>query len=225
TALLLDEDTCATNFMIRDRRMQMLIPKANEPITPFVDRVEALYRDYGVSTIMVMGGSGEYFDAATVVIGMTAFEPQDLTQQAKAIAQQYGTPHLRDVDGKFGDLSPRRLIPPKRQRRGRIRVRDITQLNLDSAVVDLSALQLVDAAQTRAVGCAVLRLLDMPPSDLPDGEFQPLAVRLSQLMAQLDCRGLDLLFQTPDGDLAEFRRFELAAALSRLRGLCLEPYG
>ncbi|MCP4654991.1 MAG: ABC-ATPase domain-containing protein, partial [bacterium] len=37
--LLIDEDTSATNFMIRDRRMQVLVRKSSEPITPFVDRI------------------------------------------------------------------------------------------------------------------------------------------------------------------------------------------
>ena len=59
--LLIDEDTSATNFMIRDRRMQELVKKAHEPITPFIDKVRQLYRDQGVSTLLVMGGSGDYF--------------------------------------------------------------------------------------------------------------------------------------------------------------------
>jgi predicted ABC-class ATPase len=66
--LLVDEDTAATNFMIRDRRMQQLIAKDKEPITPFIDKVRQLYTDYGVSTILVMGGSGDYFDVADTVI-------------------------------------------------------------------------------------------------------------------------------------------------------------
>src|SRR6476469_2674871 len=68
--LLVDEDTAATNFMIRDRRMQELIAKDKEPITPFIDKVKLLYADCGVSTILVMGGSGDYFDVADTVIAM-----------------------------------------------------------------------------------------------------------------------------------------------------------
>jgi predicted ABC-class ATPase len=82
--LLVDEDTAATNFMIRDRRMQQLIAKDKEPITPFIDKVRQLYTDYGVSTILVMGGSGDYFDVADTVIAMENFQPQDVTEKAKA---------------------------------------------------------------------------------------------------------------------------------------------
>jgi predicted ABC-class ATPase len=73
--------------MIRDRRMQQLIAKDKEPITPFIDKVRQLYTDYGVSTILVMGGSGDYFDVADTVIAMENFQPEDVTEKAQAIAQ------------------------------------------------------------------------------------------------------------------------------------------
>jgi predicted ABC-class ATPase len=92
--LLVDEDTAATNFMIRDRRMQQLIAKDKEPITPFIDKVRQLYTDYGVSTILVMGGSGDYFDVADTVIAMENFQPEDVTEKAKAIAKA-------NIDGTY----------------------------------------------------------------------------------------------------------------------------
>jgi predicted ABC-class ATPase len=84
--LLLDEDTSATNFMIRDRRMQMLVEKGQEPITPFVDKVRQLYDEMAISTVLVMGGSGDYFQVADQVIQMTDYRPQDVTRRAQAIA-------------------------------------------------------------------------------------------------------------------------------------------
>ena len=77
--LLLDEDTCATNFMIRDRRMQALINAKQEPITPFIDQVRNLYHQCQISSILVIGGCGDYFDVADTVIAMDQFEPQDKT--------------------------------------------------------------------------------------------------------------------------------------------------
>lgn len=74
--LLLDEDTCATNLMVRDQRMRALVPDEHEPITPFVDRVRALYRDRGVSTVLVTGGSGAFLDVADLVIAMDATGPR-----------------------------------------------------------------------------------------------------------------------------------------------------
>ncbi|PJF38000.1 MAG: ATPase, partial [Phototrophicales bacterium] len=107
--LLIDEDTAATNFMIRDRRMQQLIAKTSEPITPFVDKVEQLYREHQVSTILVMGGSGDYFEAANTVIAMENFEANDLTAQAKAIAAAYDNIRLHEGGQSFGQITPRTL--------------------------------------------------------------------------------------------------------------------
>ena len=86
--LLMDEDTCATNFMIRDARMQALIASNQEPITPLVDRIGELHKDLGVSTLLVMGGSGDYFDSADQVIAMESFQPKLVTAKAKQIVQE-----------------------------------------------------------------------------------------------------------------------------------------
>jgi len=79
TCLLMDEDTCATNFMIRDARMRALIAPAGEPIIPFLDRVRDLYDVHGVSTVLVMGGVGDYFEMADTVLVMEKWEPRDDT--------------------------------------------------------------------------------------------------------------------------------------------------
>ncbi|KAG8345436.1 putative ATPase of the ABC class [Trypanosoma vivax] len=84
--LLLDEDTCATNLMYRDGLMQALVPREQEPITPFVERVEDLSRNHSVSSIMVVGGSGQYFPHANVVLVMKSYQTYDCTSQAKEIA-------------------------------------------------------------------------------------------------------------------------------------------
>ena len=87
--VLIDEDTAAMNFMIRDRQMQALIEKEKEPITPFVDKVRQLYDDYGISTILVMGGSGDYFAVADTVIAMDDYQPRIVTKEAKANRTQF----------------------------------------------------------------------------------------------------------------------------------------
>ena len=86
--LLIDEDTSATNFMIRDERMQQLIPAKDEPITPFVQRIRPLFTEKGVSTILVAGGSGAFFDVADHVIALNSYVPNDVTVQAHSIANR-----------------------------------------------------------------------------------------------------------------------------------------
>ena len=85
--LLIDEDRSATNFMIRDAKMKSLIKK--EPITPFTDRVREL-AERGVSTILVIGGSGEYLGPADRVYLMDEYRISDATARAKEIWRSSG---------------------------------------------------------------------------------------------------------------------------------------
>lgn len=85
--LLIDEDTSATNFMIRDERMRRLIPDDREPITPLVARVRELWEDHGISTVIVAGGSGAFIDVADTVIAMDAYTPYDVTERARELRE------------------------------------------------------------------------------------------------------------------------------------------
>jgi len=218
--LLVDEDTAATNFMIRDRRMQQLIAKDKEPITPFIDKVRQLYTDYGVSTILVMGGSGDYFDVADTVIAMENFQPQDVTEKAKAIAQQHSTERTPEGGEQFGQITPRVPLPesidPSRgQREVKLKVRDVDEVVFGTEEIDLSAVeQIVEAGQLRAIASAIV---------YAKGQYingrRTLPEILNGVMADLESQGLDILSNLPEGDLVLFRRFELAAALNRLRTL------
>ncbi len=86
---LIDEDTSATNFMIRDELMQRVIHRDSEPIIPFIDRVEELYQRFGISTILVAGSCGSYFHKAGCIIQMKQYRPLDITQTAKAEAEAF----------------------------------------------------------------------------------------------------------------------------------------
>ncbi|MGF1567035.1 MAG: ABC-ATPase domain-containing protein [Nodosilinea sp.] len=219
-ALLVDEDTSATNFMIRDRRMQALITKDREPITPFVDKVRQLYTDYGISTVLVMGGSGDYFDVADTVIAMDEFCPQDVTTQARGIAAKYQT--ARDLEGgsHFGTLTPRMIQPqsidPSRGRRDvSLKARDVDRLQIGTEAIELSAVeQLVEPGQVRAIAEAIVYGQSHYMTD-----NAPLSAVIAAVMADVDQYGLDCLSEWPMGDLVSFRGLELAAAINRLRSL------
>ncbi|MGB8686768.1 MAG: ABC-ATPase domain-containing protein [Microcoleus sp.] len=218
--LLVDEDTAATNFMIRDRRMQKLIAKAQEPITPFIDKVRQLYADYGVSTILVMGGSGDYFDVADTVISMDNFQAYDVTQKAKEIAKNYSTSRAGEGGENFGKISQRVPIPasldPSRGRRDvRVKVRDVDELAFGTEEIDLAAVeQIVDSGQLRAIAAAMV----YAKQQYMDGK-RTLSEIIDLVMADIDDGGMDILSPFPEGDFAMFRRFELAAAINRLRSL------
>jgi predicted ABC-class ATPase len=218
--LLVDEDTAATNFMIRDHRMQLLIAKNQEPITPFIDKVRQLYRDYEVSTILVMGGSGDYFDVADTVIAMENFQAQDVTTRAREIASQYASERRPEGGKHFGSLTPRvlsadSLNPSRGQHLVKWKVRDIDTLLFGTDNIDLFGVeQIAEVGQLRAIAAAMV----YAQQQYLDGQHT-LAEILDRTMADIEAKGLDILTPFPSGDLVMCRRFELVAAINRLRSL------
>ena len=97
--------------MIRDRRMEALIEKRHEPITPFLDRVRQMYSEHGVSTVLVMGGSGDYFEAADTVISMVEYVPVDSTEEAREVARVYPTGRQGAQMGAFEPSLRRKPMP------------------------------------------------------------------------------------------------------------------
>lgn len=217
--LLLDEDTSATNFLIRDARVQALVAREDEPITPLIDRVRPLHRELGVSTVLVVGGAGDYFDVADTVIGLRAYRPYDATAAAHAVAARLPTARRAEAEA-WSDLRERVPLPESIDpRRGRhpvdVQAREAARLRFGEHDVDLSGVeQLVEAAQTRAIG----RALAWARGRALDGRT-PIGPALRALLAELEAAGLDALDERIVGEYAEFRRFELAATLGRLRTL------
>ncbi len=221
TALLLDEDTSATNFMVRDARMQALVGREREPITPFIDRVRELYEDLGVSTVLVMGGCGDYFEVADRVLEMHDFLPRDVTGEAQAIAMASRTGRASDARAPITAAAPRvpvaaSIDPSKGRANVRVDARGRDTLGLGEEVIDLRAVeQLVDPSQLRAIGHLLAHAREhalRPGTTLPE--------MLDELETLLDEQGLDALSRR--ADLARPRRFEIAAALGRLRTLQVE---
>ncbi len=219
SVLLIDEDTAATNMMIRDRRMQELVADENEPITPFIDRARALYRDAGVSSVLVVGGSGDYFDIADTVIRMEAYRPEDVTVEARAIAARYATGRLTRANEVFPPfrhrVPDRRSIDPRRgKHEAKVTAVGLRTIRFGLHEIDLSAVgQIVDPAQTAAIGRAILLA-----RDAMDGE-RTLRDAVAIVMRAIARGGPDVLSPYPSGDYAAFRPCELAAAINRLRTL------
>lgn len=219
--LLIDEDTSATNFMIRDARMQCLVRKDREPITPFVDRVRELWENLGISSVIVVGGSGDYLDVADTVIMMDSYRPVHVTDRARQVARDI--PTGRSPESPEPLTSPRSRCPipdsfdPRRGRKTRIRARGLEEIQFGREDIDLGGVeQLVHPSQTRAVG-DIIHLLARKHFD---GDTSLLA-GLEKCMEELMEGGLDLLspFEGHPGDYAWVRPLEIGAAINRLRTL------
>lgn len=217
--LLIDEDTSATNFMIRDHRMQKLVSKDKEPITPFIDKVRQLYNDLGVSTVLVIGGSGDYFDVADQVICMVEYRPYDVTTESRAIAEEYRIERRAEGGEHFGAIIERiplahSLNPSKGKREVKISSKGLHSIAFGTHTIDLGSVeQLVDASQTRAIGDAVYY-----STRYMDGKKTVRQI-VDALLKDIAEKGLDVIGARTAGDYAAFRGLELAAALNRLRTL------
>ncbi|KAI4723085.1 hypothetical protein E4T48_00752, partial [Aureobasidium sp. EXF-10727] len=220
--IIVDEDTSATNLLVRDERMQMLIK--NEPITPLVSKVRALYDQHGVSTIIVVGGLGDWLDVAHCVIGMDSYIPRDLTKEAQDLVKRM--PRRVMQDKKYGTLSDRSVgFPaavlhdktPYAKRKDFISIytdRTLQDPSQNEAGIDISGVeQLVEVGQTRTIAHSIRALALAEDSE---------GVHLNSALAGIEAEiALDKAIpeKLPGGDLVAVRRFELGAAVNRIRGL------
>ncbi|KAI9493644.1 hypothetical protein BDB00DRAFT_956648 [Zychaea mexicana] len=224
--LLYDEDTCATNFMIRDQRMQRIIQKENEPITPLVYKIRSLYLEKGVSSILVIGGCGDYVDVANCVLEMRNYSPRDITEFAKEIASQYPSDLRQEGGTTYGNVAHRKLCIPEHTL-GKQKVNSMSNISYDGQELVLSAASnLVDRGQTNWIVAAIPYLYKERSTiqfTLKDALYQldskidadPTPHPNQMLRAPMDI--VDLTVAT--GEYARPTVFQLAQAINRLRGL------
>ncbi|MGF1729200.1 P-loop domain-containing protein [Photobacterium kasasachensis] len=211
-SLLIDEDTSASNFMIRDERMQSLIAKSDEPITPLVDRISLLRDQLNISVLLVMGGSGDYLDVADTVIQMHNYEAVDVTAKAREVVKSH--PTRRQLEGSEEIRRPRTrkinrsaLQTMLEDGKFRIQVKDKTSLRFGREFIDLQALeQVADPSQLHAVGWLWFQLAQGKGWEKnPSKAFQ-------QMLHD------DWFKMMPNyGDLAKPRVVEVMAVLNRMR--------
>lgn len=155
TLLLIDEDTSATNFMIRDKRMQQLVADNKEPITPFIDKARVLYDELNISSVIIAGGSGDYFDIADRVIMMDEYIPFDVTDKAREIADMYKVLTKKFDHKPFGRLSKRLPLKAGFSKSGRMdtfKAKGAYTILYGDEAIDLSYLeQLTGSGQTDCI--------------------------------------------------------------------------
>ncbi len=241
--ILIDEDTSATNFMVRDSLMAQVITPGEEPITPFISRVRGMYEDLGVSSIIVAGSSGAFFHVADTIIQMKEYVPIDITQKAKTAADAYEGRH-RESDTKqasspsvgdslravgnvsetvFPDFNRKRCPGPdmalRKDDRIKLKAMGMSELSISKEAVELRYLeQLKDQEQSMALAYLLkyveLRMLDGRKDLRQIGDL---------LEEQLDRSGLESLFERGEvsAQLARPRKQEILACINRYRKLKL----
>lgn len=218
---LIDEDTSATNFMIRDELMQRVVNRDAEPIVPFIDRVEELYRREGISTILVAGSSGSYFHKADCILQMNRYEPIEITDYAKEQARQFPLPTQSVPEAKRPDFC-RRAKPNRMFRedaRLKIKTTGKDSILINHEVIDVRYLeQLVDTEQLAMLA----HLLKYAESKLFDGK-KTLQEVVEELCLRLKDKGMQEITGGGylAGGLALPRKQEIFACLNRYRKIGL----
>ena len=216
--LLIDEDTSATNFMIRDERMQALVSKGAEPITPLVDRIGQLREEMDISTIVVMGGSGDYLDVADTVIQMHDYQAVDVTAKAQEVIAQHPTQRTNECETALETFVPRSLNRAALMNiltdgKFRVNAKGKESLRFGKEFADLSALeQLESTSEVNAIGWAWFQFAQTPGwSNNPAKEFS--AILSDEWHVNM-----------PNyGDLAKPRVLDVMAALNRMRKSQFKP--
>jgi predicted ABC-class ATPase len=218
--LLVDEDTSATNFMIRDERMRELVRR--EPITPFIDLVRPLHRSLGISTVVVVGGVGDYLDVADRVILLQDYVPSDATFRSREVVKRFPP---------RAPLTARAVRPPReraivassidlrRGKRKRARGRGLHAVELGREWVDVSYLeQLAEPGQTEAMARVIGGWVGAD-------QVHEMRDLLREALASVAEKGLDSLggYSGHPGEMSLPRTHEVAAAINRVRPLRAAP--
>lgn len=214
--LLIDEDTSATNFMLRDDIMQQLVVKEKEPITPFIDVAKSLYKRLGISTILVAGSCGDFFDIADLVIQMDCYEPYEVTTKAKELSR--GKISLRDdldIHIDFGRVLVKGSISegPKG-----IKIKNLGKdgLSINKENIDLKSVeQIVDGEQINTIGMTIKFIED---------KYSGKDLTVERIVDEIEkdltksLIGIDNI-KGGNGSLAMPRKQEILCAINRLRTL------
>ena len=234
---LIDEDTSATNFMVRDDFMQQVISRKKEPITPFLERARDLYEKAGVSTILVAGSSGAFFYIADKILQMDCYRPVDITDHVKSLCKDHAAPRTQAPDFMIPDFD--RLLPPanrtgrsnggrgysgrggrggsgdSRHEHMKVKTFGRDSFSLDKETIDMRYVeQLADSEQTNALA----HLLRYGLEQIIDGR-KTVRQTVQVLSDILDKQGWDPFCSSyvPCG-LAKPRKQEIFACINRFRG-------
>lgn len=217
---LIDEDTSATNFMMRDDLMQKLVSKDKEPITPFIEVVRSLYEQKGISTIIVVGSCGDFFDVADCVIQMDNYDAKDVTKEARDLRKGNIIKRISENNLKI-DISFNRVVKPGNIKAGEKGIK-IKTIGLDTIIINkeeinLSSVeQIVDNEQLNCIG-AIMKWAE--------ANIMHKGLSLKEMVDYIICEiekdGLISIERVKggSGNLARLRKQEIMAAYNRYRKL------
>ncbi|GAB6168699.1 ABC-ATPase domain-containing protein [Clostridium carnis] len=218
--LLIDEDTSATNFMMRDDLMQRLVAKDKEPITPFIEIVKPIYEQLDISSIIVVGSSGDFFDVADCVIQMDNYDTKDVTKEAKSLMRGEILKRIKErnlkINIKFNKIIKKGTIEegPKGVK---IKTIGIDAININKENIDLRSVeQIVDTEQLNTIGSA----MKWAENNIASKNL-PFETMVDTIISEVNKNGLITIEKIKGGcgSLAMPRKQEIMATYNRYRKL------
>ena len=226
-ALLIDEDTSATNFMVRDALMQSVIAREQEPITPFIEQARKLYEEKGVSVILVAGSSGAYFYIADKIIQMDTYRACDITDHVKDICSrnkeemEFVAAHRRESEGiaGWGAMSRHPRLGKIDKKHGQIKVKQYGKdsFSIGKDTVELKYVeQITDSEQTTTLSYVLKNVIE----EMETKKNASLEELAEKIWREIEGRGLSCLVKGTyiPSSLAMTRKQEIYACLNRYRG-------
>ena len=226
-ALLIDEDTSATNFMVRDALMQSVIAREQEPITPFIEQARKLYEEKGVSVILVAGSSGAYFYIADKIIQMDTYRACDITDHVKDICSrnkeemEFVAAHRRESEGiaGWGAMSRHPRLGKIDKKHGQIKVKQYGKdsFSIGKDTVELKYVeQITDSEQTTTLSYVLKNVIE----EMETKKNASLEELAEKIWREIEGRGLSCLVKGSyiPSSLAMARKQEIYACLNRYRG-------
>ena len=221
--LLIDEDTTATNFMVRDDIMQSLVAKEQEPITPFIEVALDLFEEKGISTIMVVGSSGDFFDIAHTVIQMDNYNCLDVTNKAKELMRGAIINRIQEKRANKEinlhinlNRTLRKNFIRQSDRGIKIKTRDLDSILINKNEIDMSYIeQIVDNSQLNLIGAMIKYLSEnIADNKLTIKDLVEEVYKISKTpQGMINIEGV----KNGTGSLAMPRKQEIAAAINRIR--------
>ncbi len=207
--ILIDEDTSATNFMIRDARMQKLVQK--EPIIPLIDRLRELFEKFGISSILVIGGAGDYLDVCDRVIVMENYIPLEKTEYAKMIAQEMPSGRNNSKIPQMEEIKIRILDTDSIQRE-KVKTHGKETLRIGKEFINTAFVEeFAEEGQLKTVGLAITNII----ANSGKRKFPEITAETEKILSE---KGLNILFNgfiKPGFSMV--RKFEIASVLNRMR--------
>ena len=219
--LLIDEDKSATNFMIRDRNMRLVV--RNEPIIPFTDRVRELCREQDVSTILVIGGSSEYLSYADTVLLMDNYVPQVITEDILKLE----LPEATHNETPAHWTETRRLVPQEPSKPflyfRSVKTENEKKIILDEYTTDITLLTaLVSGNQLNMLACVIERLLTDSEADNEE-LLKKMELYTPKMLSEKDSGSL--IPEAAQRFYEEIRPLDAFCCINRMRGLSFKTNG